>query len=1714
MAEDKKTFIQGKMNQDIDDRILPNGEYRSAQNIQVTTSEDSDVGSIQNILGNTVVNNSILKTYDGVETIGCFFDEKNNRIFYFVTNYTCSNSTLPGLVGGENGPTTANQHFLDTGENLFCGIFMVTNADNINIPSLPTLLVQGLFLNFSKTHLITGVNLIDDLLFFTDGLNQPRKINIKIAADNQPDLQQNEPGHYDTEDKISVAKFAPFMPPLLLDYDTTTFNNNPQATVTDDFGNVTNVDPTSSMELSTQNDFPEDFLREKFVRFSYRYRFIDGEYSTIAPFTQICFIPKTTSYSITQLQKVFKKGEVYFQDTNGVADGMVNNVTAVNLNIILPSKKISTDFNINAIEILYKESDNNLIRAIELKDLNDTDSSNGVFQYKYKSTLPYKTLPEDQLTRVYDNVPLSAKAQEIISNRVVYGNYVENRKLPNQPNLAGLNFSVGLDVKYDTNNTFGNADFNNYYLHKEYPFHSIKQRRTYEVGVVLSDRFGRQSPVLTSTSSLGSINVSAKGDDFHSSSWDTGLSTNLNSPGGIVSNNSPGNKNYCGDALTITFNEAIPNAYAKGVLIPINEDATQTVTYANNVFKTFFATDPNLQGGGQSGTGILLGTLYYYATSFIPVIGITDFIYTDATLQTPLTGESVIYMHTGFSTANNLTDLHEIVLNTTTGAVEAINIVSVSVFQSNLLGASIPILVGSQGDTVNITNATSAVTPIQEAQLSNPYLLGPNSFLLTISNFGQVSAFKVGDYLKGQDTDFVKIIFIDPEGDNGLFNIYTNGPASLSYKNYTGTSEAPVFDPEEVLKYAFFKYNLTPHGWYSYRVVVKQVEQEYYNVYTPGAISFDNDKDENKTYIPIAADSINKITRDIEFTNTQEVGLSTSKNRVYPKVIPDGFASSKLSDADLLDVISIGTAKEQGLKNDNDDVFDFIYESSKNTLIAQLPFGNNAISVGTSVDSGFAGTEETVNSTGGASHHIKLMNQGKTLTWTDSGTNTYATSFKEGNYLKGKFKDLVKIIEFTGPDANIYSVTCDGAIDDVALGLDKEDENAGIDAADIPVTIKVKIYEYKYGVQDKISVFETKPFESVLDIYYETSTAGLIHELNEAVNIPSNVQDLELVDVDFRESVEFFDNSGSSLNQKIGRLKITDQFENELTIGTAPSQLTTCVVISQQGVMINGDIITDIDRFETTANADTGFFELFPKTSSGGNFVYYPEEFPVSYNLEVEITNNNGDVVTRFINNLQLENVEPITSATPNNVVTLGSQDEKVFEFIDETNGSSAGIEQNQKGLFYQDANLSENSLLSANQNITFGFDNDGEVSFNVNDIVEQITLPARETLRDSVTQILRPEVRIDNSTGDIFTTELYRGRFSANFEINVIDSDDEGLKNLGDAEVGGKQTTHILNLTVNDGLIVLDTIEQTQNTGLVNDVDGNQVDIFNQGADSNGQLIPGSINGDTKSGFFNSYFSQSITDRQREKGMSEIPAFGENGAGIFLFSILKQTATGGYPVTQGYNYYRAYALKLVNNQPKIIEYSKTETNDVANSGTRLYLNHWLAPSETGEDGTAFGGTDTKTPGGYIFVSPTSFGSDAFGSGSNDINNNTDIDGGSDSDTRLNSINDVNSDGDWDADGFFPTNDFGNAPDTQGYFKVYGDGPGEISNGVAKPQDRPGSFNEPSTFMFKAQDIITIGDIDYNILYEIYEPSGYTIGSYDTSVPAGLKRVILCRVSQ
>ena len=52
MAEIKRTFLKSKMNKDLDERLVPGGEYRDALNIEVTTSEGANVGSVQNLKSN------------------------------------------------------------------------------------------------------------------------------------------------------------------------------------------------------------------------------------------------------------------------------------------------------------------------------------------------------------------------------------------------------------------------------------------------------------------------------------------------------------------------------------------------------------------------------------------------------------------------------------------------------------------------------------------------------------------------------------------------------------------------------------------------------------------------------------------------------------------------------------------------------------------------------------------------------------------------------------------------------------------------------------------------------------------------------------------------------------------------------------------------------------------------------------------------------------------------------------------------------------------------------------------------------------------------------------------------------------------------------------------------------------------------------------------------------------------------------------------------------------------------------------------------------------------------------------------------------------------------------------------------------------------------------------------------------------------------------
>ncbi len=102
MAEIKNSFLKSKMNKDLDDRLVPNGEYRDAQNISVGKSEADDIGALENVLGNTLVPGTNLGI-NNLEIIGHYEDDNSNTIYLFLTDYTDPNVNQP-----TNAPLTTN----------------------------------------------------------------------------------------------------------------------------------------------------------------------------------------------------------------------------------------------------------------------------------------------------------------------------------------------------------------------------------------------------------------------------------------------------------------------------------------------------------------------------------------------------------------------------------------------------------------------------------------------------------------------------------------------------------------------------------------------------------------------------------------------------------------------------------------------------------------------------------------------------------------------------------------------------------------------------------------------------------------------------------------------------------------------------------------------------------------------------------------------------------------------------------------------------------------------------------------------------------------------------------------------------------------------------------------------------------------------------------------------------------------------------------------------------------------------------------------------------------------------------------------------------------------------------------------------------------------------------------------------------------------------
>ena len=248
-----------------------------------------------------------------------------------------------------------------------------------------------------------------------------------------------------------------------------------------------------SVKIITTTDSTTNFLFEKiFPRFSCRYKYEDGEYSAFGPFTDVVFQSKyLDNYD---QDNSFTTKDVY-------NTGAVNIIKSINL-----SDFIAPDMpdDVVQVDILYKQENSNVVYSIDSIKITDTawnlPGSNQQTIYttsKYKGSYNvtteniYAAVPANQLLRPWDNVPKKALAQEVTGNRVVYGNYTQ-----------GYDFGIS-EISETPIRPDVNAGYEKRFISPDFSIGglpSIKSLRNYQLGVIYGDKYGRETPVFTSSS--------------------------------------------------------------------------------------------------------------------------------------------------------------------------------------------------------------------------------------------------------------------------------------------------------------------------------------------------------------------------------------------------------------------------------------------------------------------------------------------------------------------------------------------------------------------------------------------------------------------------------------------------------------------------------------------------------------------------------------------------------------------------------------------------------------------------------------------------------------------------------------------------------------------------------------------------------------------------------------------------------------------------------------------------------------------------------------------------------------------------------------------------------------------------------------------------------------------------------------------------------------
>ena len=432
-----------------------------------------------------------------------------------------------------------------------------------------------------------------------------------------------------------------------------------------------------------------------------------------------------------------------------------------------------------------------------------------------------------------------------------------------------------------------------------------------------------------------------------------------------------------------------------------------------------------------------------------------------------------------------------------------------------------------------------------------------------------------------------------------------------------------------------------PLGWYSYKIVVKQTEQEYYNVYLPGIMAAypeDPTKELNKTsHTVLINDNINKVPRDLTEVGPEQklfrssVVLHGRVQNLNSSIVTEN--NSQFYPGNFDDIVSV-IATDDDLFNGN-DVRDFIpaaefYSVESNPLIARITtpskkIGIPAVLTTAEITANSPADRITVANSSPDSTASNCIRPGMTITGPGVPPGTTVTTIVSSTTF-----DLSQDITATLVPATTYTFS--------------------------PTQIEASSGGTKYINMPQLAVMETDPVESNLDIYWETSTAGLISELNEAI---AN---------DTASSVDFSSFNTSAFTEALAvggnilsaNFYLVDQFNTTIPYSvTTPAQLQLISVVDGAGNTIGVGTGNQFELITIGSGPSTTYnirFNGVPNPPSPPDALYYKNNFNLNTYVFEFLATINGVGTTLVKAPVNLQNETPVigSKACPGNLTWNG----------------------------------------------------------------------------------------------------------------------------------------------------------------------------------------------------------------------------------------------------------------------------------------------------------------------------------------------------------------------------------------------------------------------------------------------------------------------------